>query len=120
MGMTRKSWAEFVAQLDAGVTRAHLRHELTAAAIAGDTVHIEHALQIGALLNAADEYGRTAVFLAAQAGHAGSVALLAKSRADLNQAANGGCTPLMVAAAKHHEAVIDILKDAKVDMNALG
>jgi len=109
---SREPWAAFVRSLDAGATRAHLAQELALAAAAGDAVRLELALASGAHISAADEYGRSALFMAAQEGQLVTLAALLARRADALLPANGGCTPLAAAVARGHEAAATLLLEA--------
>ena len=57
-----------------------------------------------------NEYGQSALFLAAQQGHAQAVVLLSDNGADVDRAAHGGSRPVTAAAAMEHtEAVAALL-----------
>ncbi|XP_018333137.1 ankyrin repeat domain-containing protein 6 [Agrilus planipennis] len=93
---------------------------LRAAAAAGD------ALQVGRLLGSArcvrfshDEQGRSALHLAASAGHTAVVRLLLNVAApkEVDSPDGAGCTPLQRAAADGHEEVVRLLLSRGADID---
>eukprot|EP00929_Paragymnodinium_shiwhaense_P107575 TRINITY_DN7374_c0_g2_i2.p1 TRINITY_DN7374_c0_g2~~TRINITY_DN7374_c0_g2_i2.p1 ORF type:complete len:808 (+),score=159.28 TRINITY_DN7374_c0_g2_i2:73-2496(+) len=116
-----RPWREFISRLDGGATKVELRHELASASAAGDVSRIEAAL--GACnegLNLTDEYGQTALFLAAHSGQAAAVRSLLERKAEVDKRANGGSTPCIAAAANGHWQVVDLLRQGGADMAAPG
>jgi len=109
----RRPWRDFVHALDAGATRAKLVHRLAAAAESGALEGVLEALEEGAPVDAANEYGQTAAFLAAASGHRAVVQALLERRADGGRAANGGATPCSVAASWGHIGVLEALADSE-------
>jgi uncharacterized protein (DUF433 family) len=65
----------------------------------------------GANVNAADEFGDTALLVASDTGHANVVALLLEKGADVNVKDCDGKTPLHLASKRGHEAVRRLLLD---------
>ncbi len=63
-------------------------------------------------VNKPDEAGKTALSLAAQAGHMPVLEALIKAGADVNTQDEGSHTPLMLAVAKNHFPVAKALMDA--------
>ncbi|XP_055309431.1 serine/threonine-protein phosphatase 6 regulatory ankyrin repeat subunit B-like, partial [Sitodiplosis mosellana] len=68
-------------------------------------------------INAQDEYGRTAIFIAATRGNKDSVVKLAEKGADVNIQNNNGFTPLYNAVMQGHENVVEELlkRNAEID-----
>ncbi|CAK7564080.1 MAG: hypothetical protein SEPTF4163_001963 [Sporothrix epigloea] len=69
-------------------------------------------------VSAANNRGRSALHLAAEANHEAMVRLLLKFRADPNATSDGGWTPLHNAVQNGHEAVVSLLLDADANINA--
>jgi len=114
-------WRDFVTRLDLpGATRVELQKELAEAAAIGDCARVSAAIDAGAPLEAVDEYGQSALFLAACAGQAATIQLLARAKADVNRRANGGSTPCASAAARKHSDAFQVLVDAGADAEAFG
>eukprot|EP00435_Cladocopium_sp_Y103_P064859 s140_g26.t1 len=91
-------WKEFLQSLDLGSTRSVQRLELFQAAENGDVDGVQKALRLGAPVNAANEYGQSAVFLAAVAGAVEVLSFLATSDADFTRCDNAGISPCQAAA----------------------
>lgn len=91
-------WKEFLQLLDCGSTRSLQRLELFQAAENGDVDAVQKALRLGAPVNAANEYGQSAVFLAAVAGAVEVLRFLAASDADFTRCDNAGISPCQAAA----------------------
>ena len=90
---SRAAWRRLVCDIDAGATRKADDETLRAAAFLGDAEAVATILKAGrARVDATDEYGRTALFLAAVAGRP-VVDLLLEAGADPMRAAHGGWTP---------------------------
>ncbi|CAK7272636.1 hypothetical protein SEPCBS119000_005230 [Sporothrix epigloea] len=69
-------------------------------------------------VSAANNRGRSALHLAAEANHEAMVRLLLKYEADPNATSDGGWTPLHNAVQNGHEAVVSLLLDADANVNA--
>ncbi|CAK7222067.1 hypothetical protein SCUCBS95973_004715 [Sporothrix curviconia] len=69
-------------------------------------------------VSAANNRGRSALHLAAEANHEAMVRLLLKFKADPNAVSDGGWTPLHNAVQNGHEAVVSLLLDADANVNA--
>mmetsp|Transcript_2358 Transcript_2358/g.4434 ORF Transcript_2358/g.4434 Transcript_2358/m.4434 type:complete len:655 (+) Transcript_2358:613-2577(+) len=83
------------------------------AACLGDTTRILILIEAGVDVDSTNEYGQTALFLAAMHGHAKAAKLLAvMAAADLEKPANGGCTPWTTATVNGHTLVANVLVDA--------
>ena len=88
----RDAWRRVVRDIDGGATRHADDAALRAAAARGDGEEVAALLEGGrARVDAADEYGRTALFLAAAAGQ--NVELLLAAGADPTRQAHGGWKP---------------------------
>ena len=88
----RDAWRRVVRDIDGGATRHADDAALRAAAARGDGEEVAALLEGGrARVDAADEYGRTALFLAAAAGH--NVRRLLAAGADPTRQAHGGWKP---------------------------
>jgi uncharacterized protein len=71
---------------------------------------IEHVLNAGAELEAKDQYGATALIVAAAEGHTSAVTQLLKGKADVHAKDRNGWTALMWASSAGNVAVVEILK----------
>ncbi|CAK7219019.1 hypothetical protein SBRCBS47491_003704 [Sporothrix bragantina] len=69
-------------------------------------------------VSAANNRGRSALHLAAEANHEAMVRLLLKFKADPNAISDGGWTPLHNAVQNGHEAVVSLLLGADANVNA--
>ena len=100
-------YRDFIDSLEGGdATRGADDARLRAAAAAGDTATVAALLDAGvARCSGVDEYGRTALFLAAAAGHIDVAESLLEHGARVSQAANGGWMPRAAAAAMGHTAL---------------
>lgn len=96
--------------------------EMARAAARGDTGLVALLLGEGAVVDAPDSHGRTALDLAAYRGHAEVARLLVEAGADLQQPAGeyGELTPLCLAAMHGHTAVAAVLLDAGAHTGAQG
>ena len=94
--------------------------ELLQAADKGDMDALKQALDAGAEVNATDNYGRTALVLAAQNVHIECLnALLTHKDIKVNLQNKGGFTALMMATAQGHTKCLDALlthKDIQVNL----
>ena len=92
--------------------RAALEAALRAAAAGGLMAPLEALLARPeeVAVEAAGEYGRTALMLAAQGGHAAAVEALVKHGANVEAVNEGGDTALMLAKRNGHKAVVKVLK----------
>ena len=99
------------------------RDAAASAAAIGDILRIEALVTLGFDFNSPlDEYGQSALFLAATHGH---VPLLRKlvalcSPSMLDVASHGGTTPATAAAAKGHIEALAILSEAGADVGTAG
>ena len=82
---------------------------LYAAAANGDCRRLGCCIAAGCWLEARNEYGQTALLLAAWRGQPAAVSLLLHQGANLAGRANDGCSPAEAAAAAGHDAVIAVL-----------
>ena len=88
----RDAWRRVIRDIDGGATRNADDAALRAAAARGDGEEVAALLEGGrARVDAADEYGRTALFLAAAAGQ--NVERLLAAGADPTRQAHGGWKP---------------------------
>lgn len=68
-------------------------------------------------IDAKDQYGRTALHVAAAGGHAGCVGYLVANLARINEKDGQGRTALMLACAKGHaEVVTELVQEEEVDV----
>ena len=136
----RKAWESMCASIDSGeATRGADNARLREASRTGDmralatflavnvpggaeSVEVEStsgssstSVPLYSSIDARDEYGRTALFLAAQNGHSKAVEFLLTQGARLAAAvAFGGCSALVAAQTAGHQDVVKILQDAAV------
>jgi ankyrin repeat protein len=87
---------------------------------AGDLDSLAHLAAEGLDVNARDEYGQTALMLAARAGHGEVVRWLVARGADLDHTAKFGLSALMLAALGGHAVVARVLVDAGADPTLRG
>lgn len=66
--------------------------------------------------NAANHYGVTLAYIAAQNGHADVIRALHDASANLNQPRNDGVTPALIAAYMNHVDVLVVLAQAGIDL----
>ncbi|XP_063227811.1 ankyrin repeat domain-containing protein 6 [Bacillus rossius redtenbacheri] len=90
--------------------------KLREAAARGNTQEVLRCLEDGAKIQP-DEIGRTALHLAASAGHADVAAALLLARCDVNAADKAGSTPLQRASAEGHLDVVRQLIKHGADIN---
>lgn len=76
---------------------------------------IDTGRQAAAVLDVADARGRTALHMAAEAGHEGVAELLLQASADVNVRDRAGLTPLHVAAIQGGEGMVRLLLDFNAD-----
>lgn len=69
------------------------------------------------ILNERDEQGRTALMLAAEKGHLGTIEALLELSANINMQDEHGMTALMYAAKQGHPGVIDLLLEKGANIN---
>ncbi|MDO8450822.1 MAG: ankyrin repeat domain-containing protein [Rhodoferax sp.] len=91
---------------------------LKAAAI-GDVVRTRQLIKDGAQVNAVDEWGNTALLVAAREGEIDSARLLLRSLADV-EGRGGAMTPLAAAALRGHTHMVQLLLRAGANVNAVG
>ena len=88
------------------------------AAYTGNNLRISAIMQAGVNVDARNEYGQTAVFIAAQHGHYETVQTLVEGcGADAAIVANGGVTPVMAATANGHHHVVCVYECIRVYMH---
>lgn len=85
--------------------------QLVEAAGKGDNKGVKDALDKGALINAKDQFGHTALSEAAWYGKADTVKLLLEKGADPNVKKADGATPLQLAAAQNHQDIVELLQN---------
>ncbi|EKX35519.1 hypothetical protein GUITHDRAFT_146440 [Guillardia theta CCMP2712] len=106
---------EEVARFFVGATRGQRMKELWKASVKGDVLRLRALVDVGVDVDGRNEYGQTALFMTAMAGHADAFKLLyIWAGADETLAANGGSTCQRVAAARQHRSVLQVMKDCKV------
>jgi len=66
---------------------------------------------------ATDEFGKTALCIAAETPQDEVIKILLKHEYDVNHQDIGGITPLMVASARGHQSLVEILLDAKANVH---
>lgn len=102
-----------VARLFLGATRAQRQGNLWKAAAAGNTERVKALVEAGVAVDAPNEYGQTALYLAAMHGHVHAVRLLSGwAAADTEVRAAGGSSALTAAAANGHARVVRALLQA--------
>lgn len=96
--------------------------QLARAALVGDVVEVTRLLRQGAVVDAPNGDGRSALDLAADGGHAEVVRLLVEAGADVGQRVGEyqESTPLCQAALHGHTAVVEVLLDAGAQTGAQG
>jgi len=82
---------------------------LIVAALTGDEAVLDDLIARGAVVNATDDYDRTALFHAVRAGRTTVVQQLLRSGADPSLAAQHGLTPLIEAARRGHQQIVELL-----------
>eukprot|EP00756_Hemistasia_phaeocysticola_P056887 Hpha_TRINITY_DN33530_c0_g1::TRINITY_DN33530_c0_g1_i1::g.171087::m.171087 len=92
-----------------GDTRVERREQLEWAAEAGEVKRLRRLLAAGVDLDAVDNYGRTALFIACFHGHLEAVRFLLSTGADPAIAAHGGLIPFN---ATRDEAILEALEEA--------
>lgn len=91
-----------------------------AAAIAGDSKTIAHLIAGGENIDSRDQYGQTALMLAALNGRDEVVGLLLANGAQLNVTAKFGLSALMLAIINYHTGIAKQLVDAGADLKIRG
>ena len=89
--------------------------EWKTAVTAEDTTRLRELLDTGSDINARDEYGQTALMIAARDGRTASVRWLVEHGADLNHTAKFHLSALMLAVINGRDAIVGILVDAGAD-----
>jgi cytohesin len=98
-------------------TPAHADTPLIDAVLKRDRAVVERLLRSGASVNAANEYGATALYAASADGQTALVRLLLDAKADPNAALLTGETPLMAAVDDGHVDVARALIERGADVN---
>jgi len=88
------------------------------AAYTGDLAAVQACLEQGVDVNARDQWGRTALYLAAEKGHKEVVELLLEHGADVNAKDTRNRTALLYPAEKGHKEVVELLLEHGADVNA--
>lgn len=97
-----------------------MRREWREAAISGDGSAIRALIENGGEVDSKDEYGQTALMLAAMHGRDEAVELLIAAGADLDVTAKYGLTALMLAVVNHHDPIARSLAAAGADLSPKG
>ncbi|MFD5558007.1 ankyrin repeat domain-containing protein [Streptomyces sp. NPDC127068] len=99
-----------------------IANQLVRSAADGDVIEVARLLGQGAVVDAPDRDGRTALDRAVEQGHADVVSRLVGAGADLEQRVGEyqESTPLCMAAGHGHTAVVGVLLDAGADTGAQG
>lgn len=91
------------------------------AAVSGDCLVLDALATLGFDMSAViDDYGQTALLIAASHGHARAVRMLLRHGAMSDVAAHGGVTAASAAAAHGHAEVLAALADAGADLGTCG
>ncbi|CAL5366378.1 unnamed protein product [Camellia sinensis] len=88
------------------------------AARRGDLKHLESLLDRDASVNFCDQYGLTALHVAAIKGHKDAVMMLVEFGSDLEQEDNEGHTPLHLAVEGGHVETVEVLINRGANVNA--
>ena len=83
-------------------------------------VELQRLLASGAVIDARDGHGQTALMLAARDGHGALVAWLIEHGAALDHTAKFGLSALMLAVIRQHVAVVRTLTEAGADRSLRG
>ena len=94
--------------------------EWKAAVKAGDADALTTLLDAGAVIDALDDHGQTALMNAARDGHTEVVRLLVERGADLNHTAKYNLSAVMLAVINGRDAIVGILADAGADLTIKG
>jgi ankyrin repeat domain-containing protein 50 len=94
-----------------------IAQRLHSAANTGDIGTVMQQIQQGGNINAADQYGWTALHWATEQGHKSLVQFLIEANADLNMQDPRGQTGLHRAVIKGHEAIAQLLVEKGADVN---
>jgi ankyrin repeat protein len=98
--------------------RYFLNTQLRSALDSARLSSVREAVERGAAIETATNDGRSALFLAAQAGDAGLVRMLLGRQARIDHATSMGWTPLMAAVASGHQDVARLLLDQGAAIDA--
>lgn len=85
-----------------------------------DVDQIRRLIQEGADINARDQYGQTAVMLAARNGHSKLVRFLVDENVELNNSAKYHLTALMLAVVNGHADIVHMLVSEGADLKIRG
>ena len=97
-----------------------MRQDWQDAAKRGDETALRAMLEAGEDLNAHDEYGQTALMLAARHGHLAAARALVEAGADLDHTAKYRLSALMLATINGHYLVARLLVEAGADTRITG
>jgi ankyrin repeat protein len=86
----------------------------------GDADAMRSMLGAGENPDVRDQYGQTALMLAASRGHLGAVTVLIEAGADLDHTAKYGLSALMLAVINAHDDVAELLLAAGANTRILG
>ena len=98
------------------IMTSQLDSELFNAALAGNLLAVKDCITKGANVNSTHMSNATALYIAAQNGHAHTVAYLLKNNADPNIALIGGITPLHMATQNNHVPIVSLLLSYGADV----
>jgi len=86
----------------------------------GEVKHVRDLLERGTDVDSRDRHGKTALMLAAHAGHRQIVEALVAHRASLNTTAKYGLSALMLAVVAGHADIARLLAEAGADLKLRG
>jgi ankyrin repeat protein len=92
--------------------------KLTFAAASGDLSKVRSMLDRGALVDALDREGKTALMSASKNGHRDVIELLLEKGAEINAKGRYGKSAMMPASAEGHGDVVSLLLDRGANVNA--
>lgn len=104
--------------LPAGIW-ANINDDLLKAASQGSVAGIQAAMRKGARIGATDQFGRTALHLAASKGYLEAIETLLSYHSSLASRDSSGLTPLLRAAASLQGAAVKLLLDRGADRQSL-
>lgn len=104
-----------VACIQLGSKRSKRDDELWKAALAGNCKRLKALIEAGVDLEAANEYGQTAICFTAWLGHRVATSLLVHCGANVHRCDNAGVSVLQAAVASGCDAVIEIVQRAATE-----